>query len=252
MTTSSSQTCSACARPLTPHERFSGGVCADWRCREKLLRDALLAHRYDAARALGVEPAEAYPIVVVPWRTGKVVPLPEERWREFGQFLAGLLAATLRPPPASEPEARSPNRDEVRGEPDRLLAAVCGVCAGFCCHYGGARHAFLDAEAMAAFRAVHPEMRDAAVIDAYLDRLPPESREGSCVYQAAQGCALPRAMRARICNAYECGGLREARQAGASVCVVVRHDHRIVRSAFVDASGIRPYVSASTRSSSSP
>jgi len=252
MTTSSSQTCSVCARPLTLHQRFSGGVCADWRCREKLLRDALLAHRSAAASALEVEPAEAYPIVVVPWRSANVVPLPEERRRELGQFLAGLLAGAPQAQPPSEPEARPPNRDEARGEPDRLLAAVCGVCAGFCCHYGGARHAFLDAEAMAAFRAVHPEMRDADVIDAYLDRLPAESCEGSCVYQAADGCTLPRAMRARICNAYECGGLREARQAGARVCVVVRHDHRIVRSALVDRSGVRAYASASTRSSSSP
>lgn len=244
--------CSVCSRPLTLHQRFSGGVCADWRCREKVLREALLAHRAGAARALGVEPAEAYPIVVVPWRTANVVPLPEERRREFGQFLAVLLAATPRPQPGSVPEAQPSNRDEVSVEPDRLLAAVCGVCEGFCCHYGGARHAFLDAEAMAAFRAVHPEMRDADVIGAYLDHLPAESCEGSCVYQAAQGCALPRAMRARICNAYECGGLREARQAGARVCVVVRHDHRIVRSALVDPSGIRAYASASTRSSSSP
>lgn len=55
---------------------------------------------------------------------------------------------------------------------------------------------------------------------------------------------LPRAMRADICNGYECGGLWAARDhfqpaTGGRSFIVVRHDHRIQRSAFIDGPSIR-------------
>ncbi len=253
--------CSVCSRPLTLHQWHSGRVCGDWRCRERVLRDALLAHRAEAARSLGVERPEAYPITVVPSRVANPALLPAERRRELKQFLAELLAGMTGadcadPHAETEPAAGGPvDAAGSCGQTNGLLAAVCAVCRGFCCLYGGARHAFIDARTLADFRARHPEMFDEEAAAAYLGYLPLRTYEDSCVYHTEAGCALPRAMRARICNAYECRGLREARQDGntdARACVVVRHDNRIVRSAFVDASGIRSYESASTRSSSSP
>lgn len=242
MLTSNTCKCSICARPLSLHQWYSGGVCADWRCLERVLHDALLAKRAEAARVLGVENATEYTIVVVPLRILKLVPLAEERRRTLAQYLTELLAAM----PAEENSGAgecepvgSACGSARESEVDRLLAAVCGVCQGFCCHHGGTRNAFLDAETMTTFRADHPGMPDEDVVAAYLNYLPSRVCQGSCVYHTPVGCALPRPMRASICNTYECRGLRDARQIDSSgacsrACVVVRHDNRIVDTAFVE------------------
>lgn len=248
MHTTDADRCRVCARPLTLHQRYSGGVCDDWRCRERVLRDALLAHRQEAACALGVAQADAYPVVVVPWRTQQLVSQDDGRRREFRDFLLDLLkqiaASESQPLPDGALGAAQATQPSMpaEGAVDRLLASVCAVCRGFCCFYGGTRHAFLDADALAAFRWRNPGLDDAAVAKAYLDFLPEQHCAGSCLYHTDSGCNLPRAMRARICNAYECSGLKDARhgyaQGGMRACVVVRHDNRIVGSAFVDAEGI--------------
>lgn len=243
--------CLICSRPLTRHEHYAGQICSDWRCRARQLEDALRAHRAQAALALGVEQAEAFPIAVIPSRPVRVVELSAERRRVFADFLAELAAAL--PDKGDEPCAdRSPascaERPTATAPPDpeieALLAQVCAVCQGFCCFYGATRHAFLDGETMRRLRDCRPGARAADVALAYLRYLPARHCEASCVYHTQGGCALPRAMRARICNTYECRGLKDARRgcggsAPARACAVVRHDNRIIRCAFVDASGIR-------------
>jgi hypothetical protein len=245
-------TCLVCGRPLTLHQCYSGRVCADWRCRERVLRDALLAHRQEAARALGVAQDEAYPIAVVPWRPQKLVPIEDAQRSELRQFLLELLAQS--PAAQSQPPAGGEDREAhamqaampADGALDTLLASVCAVCRGFCCFYGGTRHAFLDADTLRAFRRRNPELDGTAAAKVYLDFLPEQHCVGSCLYHTAAGCKLPRAMRAHICNAYECPGLKDARRAYAGrgttrACVVVRHDSHIMGSAFVDAVGIAAY-----------
>jgi hypothetical protein len=195
-----------------------------------------------------VAQADAYPIAVVPWRPQQLVPLDDGRRCELREFLLDLLKQS--PEAESQPLAGGADNEAQPTEPsmpadgavDGLLASVCAVCQGFCCFYGGTRHAFLDADTLTAFRRCNPELDDAAVAKAYLDFLPQQHCEGSCVYHSAAGCNLPRAMRAHICNAYECRGLKDARQAYAAggatrVCVVVRHDNRVIGSAFVGPEG---------------
>jgi hypothetical protein len=126
---------------------------------------------------------------------------------------------------------------------DRLLAKICAVCQGFCCFYGATRHAFLDIETMRRFIDQHPGWSTNDVVAEYSRYLPVHHYETSCVYHTGTGCALPRDMRADICNSYECHGLKDARReyaesARLSACVVVRHDNCIVSCVFVDASGL--------------
>lgn len=252
MTMSDSGKCQICSRPLTPHQWYAGRVCGDWRCRERLLGHALVAHRQEAGRALGVMQVETYPVAVVPWRQMKLVPLADERRADLQRFVLDLLAQSCadESQSAQNGEDDRPERaaDATPPDPatDSLLGAICAVCQGFCCFYGGVRHAFLDADAMAAYRGRHPGTGDAEVAAAYLAFLPERHCEGSCVYHTANGCALSRDMRARICNAYECRGLKDARKGHAAggdsrACVVVRHDNSIVRSAFVDSTAIRRF-----------
>lgn len=255
------KTCRICSKPLTLHEQYSGPICSHWRCRWRHLEDQLRAHRREAAQVLGVSGAESFPITVVPWRTFRSVPLAPERRQEFAEFLADLVremaglgdAADAAPSVLAEPETAA--RDPAHGA--ALLAQVCGACGGFCCYYGGTRHAFLDRETLQRVSQEQPAAVAPDIAARYLAQLPPRHCEGSCVYHTESGCALPRRMRARICNAYECRGLKDARQnsmtaSSARAFVVVRHDHTIIRSAFVDAarirhcsgSGIEPEISA--------
>ena len=246
---STSEKCLICSRPLTLHEKFSGQICSGWRCRARQLDDALQAARAATARDIGFEPAASFPIIVVPWRAFRVVELSADLRDELVAFLAHLLVAapqTLDESIAQKDADSGVGQFDASGhidsQPDRLLAKICAVCQGFCCFYGATRHAFLDREALLRFRNRTPELPADGVIAEYLRYLPECHGEASCVYHAETGCALPRDMRANICNRYECHGLTAARRvyagsAQANACVVVRHDNRIVSCAFVEASG---------------
>jgi hypothetical protein len=88
---------------------------------------------------------------------------------------------------------------------------LCGVCAGGCCPVGS-NHAFVTADTI---RRVQSQgaARSAAELEAlYLSYLPHESQEGGCIYQQAQGCALPREWRGDTCNTYICDSFRAVQE----------------------------------------
>jgi hypothetical protein len=229
--------CRYCDRPLTLHEHYSGGLCGDARCQRRHLEADLVAYRKQAGRALGETAAQAFPIVVVPHRAGRTAPVSPERREALETHLRALVR---RMPDAKEiAPTTGPGEDALDA-----VAAVCGVCAGFCCYHGGTNFAFLDESTLARFAADHPESGPDGVAAAYLAHVPEHHYEGSCVYHTSAGCSLPRPMRAQICNEYECRGLRDARASPSTegrrrLFVVARHDNRIVRGTFVDAAGTR-------------
>jgi hypothetical protein len=240
-------TCRICSKPLTLHERFAGDICSDWRCRWRNLDAQLETHRSDAAEAVGEKSAESFPITVVPFHTRPTVPVSEEERQELLSFLRGLLQEisshehVTRTLP-TDPNVEQSGNAEASEDVAALLGKVCGVCAGFCCHHGATNHAFLDDETLLRFLAQHPDMPAGEAIMDFVGRVPTEHYKGSCIYHTKTGCNLPRDMRARICNAYECRGLKDARQHFANtdvarVFVVVRHDNRIMHSAFVEVTG---------------
>ena len=55
------------------------------------------------------------------------------------------------------------------------------------------------------------EIVDDAVIADYLAFVPSRSLPSGCIYQRSDGCALPRDMRADICNSFFCDGLNAIR-----------------------------------------
>lgn len=139
-----------------------------------------------------------------------------------------LLNDTLEPPPPDRVRAlkrhlvRSLRDLRVAKRPDRLvqaatpeptgftatvLAAGCATCRGHCCK-GGGEHAYIDERTMARVRRDRPELDARAVIRLYLDRLAPRSFLGSCLFHGESGCTLGRGLRAELCNAYYCDGLR--------------------------------------------
>jgi len=102
----------------------------------------------------------------------------------------------------------SPLRPEPGGFAGTVARAACTLCQGFCCK-GGGEHAYLDERDMARVRQARPELEARAVIRLYVERVPLEGYEGSCVFHGKQGCTLDRALRSDVCNSYFCNGLRD-------------------------------------------
>jgi hypothetical protein len=96
---------------------------------------------------------------------------------------------------------------EPAGFAARVLAAGCATCRGHCCE-GGGEHAYIDERTMARVRHDNPDYGASAIIQLYLKRLAPLSYRGSCLFHGPEGCTLDRALRAELCNAYYCNGLR--------------------------------------------
>jgi hypothetical protein len=242
--------CVVCGAILTLHERFSGGICGNWRCRETKLGEALKAHRLEAAAALGISDPETFEPVVVPFRPRPIVTLSDERREGFLNFLEEILKEVFgggepgpEPPPSDDSEAPSPERIALA---EAAAAMVCGACGGVCCHHGGYSHAFLDSETLRRLLPARPDLTLEEVGNAYKAYLPEAHFKDACVFQARTGCALPRHLRAPLCNGYQCRGLKEAVEKLAQnparrFIVIARENNRIIRSAFVDRSGIQRY-----------
>jgi hypothetical protein len=219
---------------LSTLEHYSGDCCSTPRCRERHLQDQLEAFRNDTARLVEVPEPERHAIVVIPHRTGELVPVEPERQRALESHLSTLAAA------CAGQSAVSVRSDDA----PQAVPAVCSSCQGACCYHGGNHAAFLDEDTIGTFAALHPDLTPDEISSAYLRYVPDLHFAGSCVYHTDRGCNLPRTMRAAICNRYECRGLKMARELGQgshpALFIVARHDNAIVRGEFVNGPGVRP------------
>jgi hypothetical protein len=229
--------CPSCGKQLTTHERFSGGQCHDWQCRlrrSRARRRSELAARWQAMRdaaapeAAGADAAEA-PVIVVRRYVAALEPVPASQRDELRKHLLSLQAEVERL--AAQPAPDGPSEetgDQVDGPTGVLLAHVCARCTGYCCRLGNGRQAFLDAPALLKARQAAPASSHAEVVESYLAAIPPQHHVDSCVFHAADGCALPRERRAAICNSYLCPGLEQvqahSRERDLRHVFVVRHD----------------------------
>ncbi len=245
--------CAVCGRALSFHQQWAGNICDDWRCRWMRLDRQMEAHRQKAAHVLGVKQPEIFRPLVVPHRPGAIENLPAGRRADHLEFLIELATIAARDRvDGAESGSDRPHSDG--GPAGALAATVCAVCAGACCHRAG-NHAFLDAAAIARFPAMNGNTDPSSIADTYAAYLPVRSFAGSCVYHASDGCALPRSLRAGICNSYRCSGLKRAEDWARSdgtthVYVVVREDNIIRRAAFVRPGDIRHYFSTDALSGS--
>jgi hypothetical protein len=236
--------CRICGRSLSFHQQVSGQICADWRCKSALLDKEMAAHRKTAAAVLGVRRPESYPMVVVPDDPADVDRLPDSRKLVHAAFLYDLCLKAF-PAGIDGTEDRLDKNPPEINPPAVVASRVCGVCQGTCCHLGK-EHAFLDAAAIGRFVTRSGIADPLDIVHAFTAYLPQISVNDACVYQTDQGCTLPRWMRADICNAYRCQGLKQAermirRYETSRLYVVVRKDNRITRAAFVQNHRIRHY-----------
>jgi len=145
-------------------------------------------------------------VVPVPLLRETLEPPPRERVRALKRHLVQSLR-DLR-------AARRPDRliqkptPEPAGFDATVVAAGCATCQGHCCK-GGGEHAYIDERTMARVRRDNPELDAAAIIRLFLVRLAPAAYRGSCLFHGPNGCTLGRPLRAELCNAYYCNGLRD-------------------------------------------
>jgi hypothetical protein len=139
-----------------------------------------------------------------PYHAPMVAVLGEHR-AEHIAYLQGLAAD-----PAALLDAPAPDWPDDTSNAPSTDGPVCGTCRGHCCVQGVAYHGFIDIRLLHRRQAAHGgTLADAATF--YAASLPASHVQYSCLYHGEQGCVLPRADRAPICNGYACGALLEAR-----------------------------------------
>lgn len=168
-------------------------------------------------------------------------PLPAAARRRFLTSLADKIERT-----AHEPSEGAHDVTPDSGA-DPLLNAACATCRGYCC-IGGGEHAHLDVPSLARIRTERGFTSDDAMTQAYASHLPRVHYRGSCVYHAVNGCALPRDMRADICNRHLCASLTQLTRtiaAGATppILAIAASSMAPRRTAVISATEIVPVTS---------
>ena len=144
--------------------------------------------------------------VTVPLLNESLEPPPPARVRALKKHLIQSLRdlrSARRPEKLIQTSAPEPT-----GFTAEVLNAGCATCQGHCCK-GGGEHAYIDERTMARVRRDHPGLDAGKIIDLYLARLAPSSYRLSCLFHGPLGCTLGRPLRAELCNAYYCNGLRD-------------------------------------------
>jgi hypothetical protein len=172
--------------------------------------------------------------VTVPLLDLPLEPPSPSRVREFKKHLVQSLR-DLR-------VARRPERliQKQTPEPTGFAADVsragCATCEGYCCT-GGGDHAYIDERTMARVRRDNPDLDARGIIGLYLARLAPRSYRDSCLFHGTAGCTLGRALRAELCNAYYCRGLKtflDQRPLAQRVQIVAAHSGKERRSTVIE------------------
>lgn len=186
-------------------------------------------------------PAEQVRVVDLPSGLSQLAPLPPERIARFRRRLELLIARAQRyanadavpPDQHHRARARSLQGEALLAQQPALKRAceqLCGACRGACCTEGG-DHAYLTTAILRRELDRAPHLTAEELRDRYLAQLPAASIVGSCLYQSATGCTLPREQRADLCNAYFCEPLLALQRDGAAalpqqLLLVLRANHQ--------------------------
>lgn len=238
MTSSRPMNCRLCHRPLEAPDRLRGMTT----CRRAACLGRNEAARIEARRQQMTEAAMATVQAMQP-----ASPVRQAVWLlPFGNALVATQAhereafrAALQPQAeqaARELQQAAPPAAVPQAAPTAAAAGtLCAHCGGRCCTAGRDDDAFLHDGALQRWLAAHPGQPPEAAVRAYVDALPPEHVEGSCLFHTAQGCALPREARGDTCNRYGCVPYRTLEGAMEAVppqgVVVLRARGRLLESA---------------------
>lgn len=195
-----------CRFPLCHHKR---AAAASLELQQKTIEDLARRAAEDLDRVeqklqeMGLEPAD-HDIAILPAFDRSLEKMSERRKSALADKLTEI-AADLRLRPIEE----TTTSFSVASKPTdtAYIAQACTLCRGDCCQNGG-EHAYLRRQTLARVLAASPGMSLEDVVRTYLDRVPEESYEGSCIYHGVKGCNLPGEMRSDTCNDFYCSGTR--------------------------------------------
>jgi hypothetical protein len=165
--------------------------------------------------------------VMVPRSDRRLVPLSPERVEKLREHLRKALLDLGKA--RRRVTAVSP---EPAGFQAVVAKTACSLCRGVCCRNGD-DDAFLDDRTLVRLRLADPKITDHAIMQLYLARVPEAVYQDSCIFHGKRGCTLDRSMRADVCNAYFCGGLRAYMKAKAEPTVVLAGEGDKMRSSPV-------------------
>lgn len=198
--------CRHCSAPLEPLLALRGLSCRRSGCLRKEDERRARAERERVERELprrlaprlGRRRAESVLTTWIEAFRPEVVALPADRIAAHREWLEQEAAAPEGP--AADPAAEAPPRRAAERQ-------LCAWCGGRCCRMGATTHGFIVAAHLRRWVAEHAGSTPADAVAAYLERLPAQHVDGSCVYHGAAGCTLDRSMRSDTCNRYVCNGL---------------------------------------------
>ncbi|MDV6029410.1 MAG: hypothetical protein F9B45_04750 [Phycisphaera sp. RhM] len=261
--------CCICGTEITRQQARSFQTCMSWKCRcehrgqlrdqvresearyEQALtqfRNGLCSTRNQLADACGMEHPERYLPVCVPSYKAELVPMTADRREALRAFLLVLIEdctseadaepATPTQAPDQAGGADSSDHDAASETLAEFLRVACTCCGGHCCTDGD-DHAYFTVDSMRRYLARHPDRSPDAIVDDYLQHVPEETHEASCVYHSATGCSLPRPMRSDLCNSFECYGLTQLRDqvaenAGTGLFIAATNQQQVMHHRFVE------------------
>lgn len=122
---------------------------------------------------------------------------------------------------------------------------LCAHCRGACCQHGLGWHAFMDLLSLQRWVDCQEGTTLADAVAYFMAHLPATHADGGCLYQGGQGCVLPRAQRADICNGFACRPLEQVQQAAlqdpqATVVALSVQGGQAQRVVLIDAMGTEP------------
>jgi hypothetical protein len=227
--TPASERCSVCGLRL-PADCVPEGVCRDRDCREvhawrgharranerheQFVEQTRLATvlRDKLAEQAAISSPQEFFVTVISQFAKPLTVLPHERRRAFREKiesvvreLANRADETWQPIDGAQSSSVNGKLSSLPAEGQRLVGVICAGCRGFCCS-GGDTHAYVGADTLSRLLRERPGLRSEELADLYVDRLPEQSFEGSCVFHGETGCALPRDMRSDTCNVHFCAG----------------------------------------------
>ncbi len=227
--------CVVCQHLLRP-EQLARRICARKSCEQEWLIDRPLAFRRHQQAAFladttawrdALAAADAftdahtdaayYPVTIIPRDRDVPAPLNPDRREALRTHVTAVATLALDhargivveddAKPVVRPLLPTPSP-----EVGAFLLGACSACRGACCK-SGAEHAYLTKHTMLHYLHVHPDSTLEQIVNAYLAALVPETMSRGCIYQHAEGCSLPRAMRSVTCNQFYCEPLYDLRLA---------------------------------------
>ncbi|MBI1492855.1 hypothetical protein [Halocynthiibacter styelae] len=175
-------------------------------------------------------------VIAVPYKSDKQHPPSPDALREFESHLRKIADETN-----DQSHTITPDEKRNAETPAPILGAICSACRGRCCQHGFENHAYLTGGSLSRWRADNPDITVENLCRKYLAYLPAQHTENSCLYHIATGCALPRDMRADICNRYLCYQARHATEqmppsSSTDILIVAQENGKPMRASITDMS----------------